>query len=33
MTRDEIISQMTILIDRAYEAGYHSGLESTVDSE
>lgn len=28
MTRDEIITQMTILIDRAFEAGYYSGFET-----
>ena len=28
MTRDEIIAEMTILIDRAFEAGYNEGWES-----
>lgn len=28
MTRDEIIAEMTILIDRAYEAGYDNGYEA-----
>lgn len=31
MTRDEIIAQMTILIDRAYEAGFDNGDEAGYD--
>jgi len=28
MTRDEIIAEMIILIDRAYEAGYDNGFDA-----
>ena len=31
MTRDEIIAQMTILIDKAAEEGYHIGYMEAVD--
>ena len=32
MTRDEIIAQMTILIDKAAEEGYHMGYMEAVDT-
>lgn len=28
MTRDEMIAQMTVIIDRSYEAGYDEGWEN-----
>ena len=31
MTRDEIIAEMTILIDRAWEAGFVDGDEAGYD--
>lgn len=31
MTRDEIIAQMIILIDKAAEEGYHMGYMGAVD--
>lgn len=31
MTRDEMIAQMTILIDRAYEAGWDEGYHRGLD--
>lgn len=31
MTRDEMIAQATVLIDRAYEEGYHMGYMEAVD--
>lgn len=32
MTRDEIIAQMTILLDRAVEEGYHMGYMEAVET-
>lgn len=32
MTRDEMIAQATVLIDRAYEEGYHMGYIEAVET-
>lgn len=32
MNRDEIIAHMTILIDRAYEAGYSMGYTEAIET-
>jgi hypothetical protein len=33
MTRDEIIAQMTILVDRAFEEGCHAGYLMAKEEE